>query len=171
MAPTIWHAGRVHLEHVGEDAGDQPDQHQLLEDRPLHRRHVRIGVGDVEHRRRSVDVDTERPIGRTEPLAHAQRDEHDAADRGEDRQQHQRSVAERVGPTRRAVDAEHGLLHEVGEVVLGDVDPPLLGQLDEDPDERGDPDDRPPAHAARVPARPDHLVGDEEVLERVRERP
>ena len=93
-----------------------------------------------------------------------------AADRGEDRQQHQRSVAERVAPTRCAVDAEHGLLHEVGEVVLGHVDPPFLGQLDEDPDEGGEPDHRPPAHAARVPTRPHHLVGDEEVLERVRER-
>ena len=58
----------------------------------------------------------------------------------------------------------------VGEVQLGDVDPPLLRQLDEDPDRRRGDDPEPHAVAGRGHRRkPDHLVGDEEVLEGVGE--
>ena len=58
---------------------------------------------------------------------------------------------------------------EVGEVELRHVDPPLLRQLDEDPDEGGDAD--PPAQPPPrgPPPGADGLVGDEEVLEGVRE--
>ena len=57
----------------------------------------------------------------------------------------------------------------VGEVELGDVDPPLLRQLDEDPDRRRGDDPEPQGVAGRVTAQPHHLVGDEEVLEGVGE--
>ena len=73
------------------------------------------------------------------------------------------SVQELVGS-----DAEDRLLHEVGEVQLRDVDPPLLRKLDEDPDEGGDADDRPHGEP-KVAARDlEGLDGVEEVLERVR---
>ena len=99
-----------------------------------------------------IDVDGERPVGHREPGAvppiHHTRG-HDQACQYE---------------------PQIGMIgHEVGEIQLGDVDPPLLGQLDEHGDEDRHRHDRQHRQSRRVPAGAHRLVGDEEVLERVRE--
>ncbi len=62
--------------------------------------------------------------------------------------------------------AEQGL-DGVGYVALGDVDPVLLRQLDDDPDADGGRDDGHAAEVARVPPQSRRLEPDEEVLEGV----
>ncbi len=96
----------------------------------------------------------------------AEREQHQ-----DDRDDHEHPWArgERVGPGVSVEHPEDARLDGVGRVELGDVDPPLLRQLDEDPDERRDPDDEAARHPARVPADAHALVEVEEVLEGVRE--
>ncbi len=99
---------------------------------------------------------------------------------------HHASTTSRITATRKAIDdpplagegirprrsgrhPEDALLDDVGRVQLRDVDPPLLGQLDDDPDERRDADGQARADAPGVPTHPDGLDGVEEVFEGVGE--
>ena len=80
------------------------------------------------------------------------------------------STASSASPNRAQSDPEPRMLGDgVGEVELRDVDPVLLRQLHEDPEPRRRQQPEPRRPAGRVPAQPDRLVDDEEVLERVGE--
>jgi hypothetical protein len=124
----------------------------------------------LDHRLVLVGVDREAVIGRWQPVrddpprCHDEADDHDR-----DHRQDPWRIGDRVGPRRVLGYAEDARLDEVRRVELRDVDPPLLRQLDEDPDERRDADQQVRASPARVPSCADRLVGVEEVLERVRE--
>ena len=61
------------------------------------------------------------------------------------------------------------LFDHVGHVKLGDVNPVLLRDLDEDPDGEGGEDNRRRAEALRVPAQADALIEEEEALEGIGE--
>ena len=91
------------------------------------------------------------------------------AKNGDRRDQHPRPVGDRRRPAVGRVDAEQRLLDEVGHVELGDVDPPLLRQLDEDPDARRERITvHLPMRSVFQPRRTSSHE-EEEVLERVRE--
>ena len=89
-----------------------------------------------------------------------------AEDRAHDEEQHGKSYHGADGE--RNPD-ERVLADRVGHVPLRDVDPVLLRQLDEDPEHDRGREPEASRHARGVEAESDHLVRDEEVLERVRE--
>ena len=127
-----------------------PDEQQFLGERRGEPQRGLRSVGDVEVGERLVDVDAERPVS-LRCLAQPPHDSRAHQSDGDDeRDRDRRPVADGGAPRVDAADAEHGLFHEVGEVVLSDVDPPFLGELDDDPDERGEPDDGPVGEATRV---------------------
>ena len=105
-------------------------------------------------RRRRVGGGPPRPVGGGQA-----RDDDEDDDEGRDDQR------DDDGDTEGRVVA-----HGVREVELGDVDPVLLRELDEDPQAGGDEQPEAGGEARRLVAQARDLVGDEEVLERVREQ-
>ena len=167
---------RAQAEHLPEDDGDEGQQGHLLEqlrvpDGGRHARSLgRQALGGHGPARFGIGVDGQRAVAWRELRAGQPPDHGDGRHGHDDRRDHDPGPRrEGVQPGRPGRHAEDPLLHDVRGVQLGDVDPPLLRQLDDDPDEgRGSQQD-PVAHAPRVPEEAHRLVEDEEVLERVGE--
>ena len=131
-------------QHPAEDERDQAGEDDLLEE--LERDHVLHDVPSLavdgvtlDHRLMDVRIERERVIGRRQTMEdHPARREDERDHHGDDDDEDPRPGRDRVGPRASAVDTEDLRLDQVGRVELRDVDPPLLRQLDEDPDERGD---------------------------------
>ena len=158
----------------GKDHADQRHHHELLEQLAVEqpRRDPLALAGDgrwIHHRLARIGIEGQRTVGRWEAVGEQPaREQRQQSDRDDGHDDDARAVGDRLGPARIGADAEDVLLEEVGHVELRDVDPPLLRQLDDDPDECRRADDQPARHPARIPASADRLVEVEEVLERVR---